>query len=244
MKNKTLILISLIAISLSACQLKEEKNASNNASNIHKVIALEVLQATAYTYVNVVENGKEQWIAVPKMNALVGETYYFQEFMEMQNFQSKDLQRNFPSVYFIQGISTTLPKAKTKSDAKMSMPAGHNTKMQSKMNTTAKTGGVSIEPAKGGISIATLYTNKNQYNGKTVLIKGLVVKANFEIMKKNWFHIQDGTGETNDFDLTITSLEKDIKVGDIITFEGKIILDKDFGHGYAYDVLMENAIIK
>ena len=86
--------------------------------------------------------------------------------------------------------------------------------------------------------------NQDKYNGKKVVIKGEVVKTNFEIMNRNWFHIQDGTADGNKFDLTVTSLEKDVKVGDVITFEGKIALNKDFGYGYYYEVLMEEAIIK
>jgi hypothetical protein len=32
-------------------------------------------------------------------------------------------------------------------------------------------------------------------------------------------------------------------VGDIVTFSGTIALDKDFGAGYKYEVIMENATI-
>jgi hypothetical protein len=103
---------------------------------------------------------------------------------------------------------------------------------------------VKVEAAEGGITIAELFANREKYNGKKVLIKGEVVKANLEIMNKNWFHIQDGTADGENFDLTITSLENDIEVGSIVTFEGMIILNKDFGHGYSYEVLMEDAVVK
>lgn len=45
------------------------------------------------------------------------------------------------------------------------------------------------------------------------------------------------------FDLTITTNEK-VNVGDVITFEGKISLNKDFGAGYSYKVIMEEAKTK
>ena len=31
------------------------------------------------------------------------------------------------------------------------------------------------------------------------------------------------------------------KVGDVVTVEGKVTLDKDFGHGYFYEIIIEEA---
>jgi hypothetical protein len=70
------------------------------------------------------------------------------------------------------------------------------------------------------------------------------VKANYGIMNKNWYHIQDGTqkdGKKCDF--TITSAEN-IPLGAEVAFEGKIILNKDFGAGYFYDILMDGGKLK
>ena len=63
-------------------------------------------------------------------------------------------------------------------------------------------------------------------------------------MDKNWIHLQDGTSSDKDFDLTATSPDLKATVGDTLTLEGKIILDKDFGYNYFYKVLMENAMKK
>ena len=57
-------------------------------------------------------------------------------------------------------------------------------------------------------------------------------------MGKNWVHIQDGTDYKDGFDLTVTT-NNTVAVGEIVTFEGKIALDKDFGYGYSYSVIME-----
>jgi hypothetical protein len=70
-----------------------------------------------------------------------------------------------------------------------------------------------------------------------------VVKYSPGIMNKNWVHIQDGTEYDGNYDLTVTTLSE-FKVGDIVTLEGKIALDKDFGYGYIYDVLLEDAVAK
>jgi hypothetical protein len=101
---------------------------------------------------------------------------------------------------------------------------------------------ISIDPAQDGINLAELFSNRNAYENNTIRIRGQVVKVNTGILGKNWVHIQDGTGDGKDFDLTVTT--QDIpEVGDIVTFEGVIALNKDFGSGYTYDVIMEDAVV-
>lgn len=101
---------------------------------------------------------------------------------------------------------------------------------------------IKVEPPQGGISLADLFSGKSKYSGKTVKVRGKVTKVNSAILGKNWIHLQDGTSYENSYDLTVTS---DVipELGSIITLEGKIVLDKDFGHGYTYPVLMEEATI-
>lgn len=97
---------------------------------------------------------------------------------------------------------------------------------------------VKIEPCTDCITIAKLAEEKQSYGGKMIKIKGQVTKFNAGIMGKNWVHIQDGSEYKDNFDLTITT-DINVAVGQIVTFEGKISLDKDFGYGYAYNILME-----
>ena len=59
-------------------------------------------------------------------------------------------------------------------------------------------------------------------------------------MGKNWVHLQDGTGEPGNDDLLVTTQEE-VAVGDVVVFEGTIVLNKDFGSGYSYEILMEEA---
>ena len=99
---------------------------------------------------------------------------------------------------------------------------------------------IKVEPLASGKSISEIYANKNKLNGKTVKVKGKVVKYNPNIMKRNWIHIQDGSGSKNDFDLVVTSLDP-VKLGDVITVEGTLNIDKDFGAGYFFPVIIENA---
>ncbi len=242
---KNIFIIAVVTMFFTSCISENKKTTQAELKNVHKVIVKEVLQANAYTYLYVAENNAEQWIAVPKMNAKVGNVYYYNEFMEMFGFKSKDLNRTFESIYFIQELRTG-PKADVHGQE-----VAHKAMGMENMPTDSHKGKpdvankeVEIEPAKGGITIEELFLNKEKYNGKKVVVRGVIAKANYEIMNKNWFHIQDGTSYNDNYDLTITSLEGNIKVNDVVTFEGTIILNKDFGYGYFYEVLMADGVIK
>jgi hypothetical protein len=97
---------------------------------------------------------------------------------------------------------------------------------------------ITVIPCKGCIKISELLANKQNYSGKTVKVTGQVTKYNPQIMGKNWVHIQDGSEFQGGFDLTITTAQS-VTLGSTITFEGRIVLDKDFGYGYFYAVMME-----
>ncbi len=99
---------------------------------------------------------------------------------------------------------------------------------------------VKVEPCADCLTIAKLMENKKAYEGKVIKVRGQVTKFNAGIMGKNWAHIQDGTEYDGIFDLTVTS-DISVVLGETVTFEGKISLNKDFGYGYSYDVLMEDA---
>lgn len=114
-----------------------------------------------------------------------------------------------------------------------------NIKSQSPNSKTAlEKVNITVVPCKDCIKISELLANKKTYSGKTVKVTGQVTKYNPEIMGKNWVHIQDGSEFQGGFDLTITTDQR-VTVGSTITFEGTIVLDKDFGYGYFYTVMME-----
>ena len=102
---------------------------------------------------------------------------------------------------------------------------------------------IHVEKAPNGITIAELYKNRNNYANKKVIVRGQVVKINNAIMDRNWVHIKDGTRESGESDLTLTTQE-DVSVGDIVTFEGVVALDKEYGKGYVYPLVVENAALK
>ena len=76
--------------------------------------------------------------------------------------------------------------------------------------------------------------------GKPVTLRAKVVKYSPQIMGKNWLHLQDGSGAAGSNDLTVTS-DVTANVGDTVLVKGPLTLDKDFGYGYKYDVILEDA---
>lgn len=232
-KLKTIVSVMVLVIIAWACQNNSNTQESNLYTNDHKATVKEVVHATSYTYLNVEEGSETFWVAVNRAEFEVGQVLYFNNGLEMKDFESKDLQRTFESVYFVQDISDqpTLPGA-----------ASEQPSMAQKQpqKPTLEKKDINIEPAKGGISIATLYSNRDSYKDQIVSIKGQVTKFNPNIMNRNWVHIQDGTDADGKFDLTITT-DQAVNVGDVTTFKGKISLNKDFGAGYTYEVIMEEA---
>ena len=232
----TAISIVLALVSLSCREKNQEQQAQQQnmqqreaTVDVHTAVVQEVIQATSYTYLKVKEEDKDFWIAINKREIEVGAKVSFMGGLEMKNFQSKDLQRTFETIYFVNRI---IDDDSSTTQQPMSMP--HQTKPEpEKME-------VSIEPAEGGITIGELFANRDSYADKTVLIKGQVTKVNRAIMDRNWVHLQDGTSDSDNFDLTVTTTEE-VNVGDVVTFEGKISLNKDFGAGYSYEVIMEEA---
>lgn len=252
MKTRFLLIQLALIILISSCQGQNDEQASNS-NGIHEIIVQEVIQTSNYTYIHGKEGDQKVWLAAPLTTPKLGGTYYHEGGMEMRNFKSKELGREFELIYFIGKLGTSPEDAKNISTTGHSQTKnphdGHN---HGHMNSNQQSTGskqnveklsVKIEPAEGGITLSELFANKEKYNGKKIIVKGKVVKFNAAIMNRNWIHIQDGTEYNNIFDLTVTSNIK-CNVGDVITFEGKITLNKDFGYGYKYDVLLEEAVKK
>lgn len=220
---KLIVLILSLTIIVSCT---EEQTSEYSETNSYKFIVDEVIQTTRYTYLLANENEKLQWLALPKIEATVGDVYYREEGMNMKDFKSNELNRTFASVMFLKEIQSDKYKNE-------SVPENHLKPKTEKQN-------IIITPVEGAISIAELFGNANNYANKKIKIQGEVVKFSSNIMGKNWIHLQDGTEVDGKNDLTITTEQKAV-VGELIIIEGKITLDKDFGSGYYYELIMEEA---
>ena len=199
----------------------------------HKVLVKEILDTDKYTYMSVEENDKEFWVAVTKRPIEIGATYYFKNGLLKKNFFSKEYNRVFETLYLV-GDLRQQPDGSPTAGSAVDQALNH-------LQNNAASPPTDITPAEGAVLLSDLFSNKNKYAGKTITVTGKVVKVNPLIMGRNWAHIQDNSGE--EYDLTVTSSEN-IPLGHVVTLEGVIALDKDFGAGYRYEIIMEGAVIK
>jgi len=230
-----LVVVVLSVVVLISCKDKATYSKINNtsknssSSQVHKVKVNEFLNAGGYTYINVSEDSKTYWMAIPNTKVEVGATYYYNGGMVMKSFESKELNKTFDEIIFSEGISVSESEA---SKDNVKKPHDH-TKALTKEEV------IKIDLPENGIAIGDLYSKPESFKNKEIIVKGKVVKVNNGILDKNWVHIVDGTSFENKKDLTITTNET-IKVGDTLTFKATVILDKDFGSGYVYALLLEN----
>ena len=195
----------------------------------HNVVVEEVLNTEKYSYLNVTENGEKFWIAIPRMEVEIGETYHYTDALLKHNFESKEYDRVFETIYLVSDIHAHSDDAAA-SAAHGAGDAG-----------TESQGPIDVEPAEGSIQLDELFTNKEEYKDKVVQVTGKCVKVNPMIMGRNWVHIQDGSGDG--LDLTITTMDN-VQLNEVVTFEGVIALNKDFGAGYKYDIILEQGKLK
>ncbi len=231
MKN---ILIAFSLLALISCGKKDKDYRSiANPNEPREVIVQKSEPAGNYTYLSVEDGDESYWIAVAGKGFENGETIYFKSFVEMNDFKSKELDRTFESILFVDQFSRE-PDGLDKA-----VPSEAETANPRKNRMDALIDSIKIAPAPGGISIAELYGNAEKYKNKEVVVSGQIVKINRDIMDRNWVHIMDGT-RVDRSDLTFTTTE-DFQMGDTITIRGKVALDKDFGAGYVYPLIVEEA---
>jgi hypothetical protein len=202
---------------------------------------LETMNASNYTYVRVKTDKGDVWAASGEFKVAVGDRVTLALEMPMENFHSETLKRDFPLIYFTTRIG---PEGQAP-PAMPAMMSAHGGSGGPAAGASAAQVTEPIQPAPGGTTVAKIWADRKALAGKTVTVRGKVVKFNGGIMGRNWIHIQDGSGAAADGtnDLLVTS-DAAAKVGDVITVTGTIAIDQDFTAGYAYAVLIENAKIE
>ncbi|MDH3321717.1 MAG: hypothetical protein OEM04_01945 [Flavobacteriaceae bacterium] len=232
---RLLYLMVLSVVLLASCNKKKDeyKSLSNNAS-VHQVKVKEVIQGGTYTFILANENDRDFWMAVGKTEVKADDVVYYQNALIMKDFESKELDRTFDEILFVQEISKSpeMPVSKVKDSLV------HKRKEALQAKDT-----IQVDPAPGGITIGELFKNRSKYENKKVLIRGQVIKVNSAIMDRNWVHLKDGTSNDGKSDMTFTTLEE-VKVGEIVTLEGTVALDKEYGAGYVYPLVVEGATLK
>lgn len=208
-------------------------------------VVQERLEASPYCYLRLKTAKGDVWAAVPEAKIEKGTEVTIANPMLMANFESKTLNRTFAEVFF-----GTIAPAGAPAGAAAAAPAGMPAGMPAAGNphagvaqgTTVEVGKVDKATGADARTVAEVWAQKAGLKGKTVTIRGKVVKYNAGVMGKNWLHLQDGSGDakTGTHDITVTSQDPAAK-GDTVTIKGTVYLDKDFGSGYSYAVIVEEA---
>jgi len=149
----------------------------------------------------------------------------------MQNFYSKTLQRDFPVIYFVDRFVTDNSVIKMSAAAS----AAHGQFSREPAAELIKT----INKVEGGNTIAEIHARKDELDGDTIRVRGQVTRFTANVLDKNWIHIRDSSAAD---DLTVTT-DATVAINDVVIIEGKLELDKDYGYGYVYPVILEDAKI-
>lgn len=245
----TATLTAGLLLTVAACTDTAEEPAAKNPALAAPVpegmvrgTVLETMDAAGYTYVLLDTAEGQRWVAAQQTAVAVGDIVQTNQGMAMQNFTSRALDRTFEIIYFsgaLQNLSaTTLPAGQpTKA-----LPAGHPTTTAAPVAAGTATADTAVTAVEDGKNIAWVYANKDSLAGQPVSLRGKVVKYNANILGTNWLHIQDGSGSATEGsnDLLVTTAAE-TAVGDTVVVTGNIVLDKDFGAGYSYALLIEDA---
>jgi len=215
---------------------------------------VEKLEVSQYSYLKLATASGDAWAAVQKTDKKVGEEVGVANAFPMQNFESKELNRKFDVVYFgsVAGQGGE-PAAMTAPAGMGASPPGGgetppNPAQMAAQHQAAATGPTDIKIQKvakassaDGRTVEEIWVQKDKLKGKSVTVRGQVVKFT-PVMGKNFVHLRDGSGspDKKNNDVTLTTADA-AAVGDVVTAKGTLILDKDFGAGYAYPVLIEDA---
>lgn len=220
---------------------------------------IETMNSSGYTYMLIESGAEKNWVAIPETKIEKGAEVTYNSGMVMKNFDSKTLNRTFESIIFSSGLigekAAPVHGAAT-DDSFAAAVKTEQTKVDVSAPATATgaSGGstgaiapyqeitVAKSEAANGYSVEEIFSQAKKLNGQKITLRGVVTKVSANIMGRNWIHLQDGTGNPmqNSHDIVVTSSEHP-EVNTEITVEGIVAAEKDFGAGYKYAVIIEEA---
>lgn len=197
---------------------------------------LETIDAGTYTYLRLKTPGGEIWAAVLSTPVRKGAQVTIESPMVMTNFESKTLKRKFDRIIF--GTLGTAPPSVPGAGG-MPARAGAAGPADAPVEKVARATGPEAR------TVGEVATQRAQLKGRTALVRGKVVKFTADVMGKNWLHLRDGSGAAVDGsnDLLVTTRQV-VKVGDIVVARGIVRTDADFGYGYSYKFMLEDATLQ
>lgn len=231
--TKTILFSLLLAGSYlpgPAASATSDTAAGSNPAAHHSGVfmgeLLESFNSGGYTYVKIKTEQGPVWAAGPVTTIKKEDRVSFIGKVAMMDFYSKSLDRRFETIYFVDSFIVNGVRVGT-------------TTVDPHKNVS-KQAAAALRPfdkAENGQTIAEILAGKQALAGKTVKVRGQVSKYTAGVLGKNWLHIRDSS---SDQDITVTT-DATTKLDDIVLAEGRLILDKDYGYGYIYEVVIEDA---
>lgn len=221
-----LIIINILFINAMANEVLPE--------GISEGKVLKVLDVMGYNYLKVDQNNTIRWVAIAKAPVEVGDMVGYDTKTIMKNFKSKQLDRVFDEIIFANRVYLT-QKNNNLGSLKSSLAISEKQLQVDKTD---------LEPfvEKEFYTVEEVHQYRKELNGKTIKVKAKVYKVSHSIMNLDWVHLGDGTGNeealTDDF--VVTTKQSDLKTGQKVVATSTIVIDKNFGYGYFYEVLGEN----
>lgn len=256
----SIVLLFALVFSLDAFAMPKSTATAGGKAVTGTVI--ETMNSAGYTYMLVAVGTVQNWVAIPEAPVKTGSQVSYFEGLAMPSFTSKTLNRTFENIVFSAGLAagadsaldTQAAKATPAKDAFSAALQAEQMGVDAAVPTGQVTGGsavaiapmqeISIPKAVGanGYTVEEVFSKAPSLAGKKIRIQGKVVKFSAGIMGKNWVHLQDGTGNPlqNFHDLVCTT-DATPAVDSIVTMEGILAVDKDFGAGYKYTAIVEQA---
>ncbi|MDF1578185.1 MAG: hypothetical protein P1P81_07060 [Desulfobulbales bacterium] len=244
-KSYLLVGVSLVlALAIGGC--KSDVEESRPAGETPEIVSpapgisgkvTETMDASGYTYAAVDTGSETIWVAGPKTQLQVGDEVYVPEGAPINNFESKTLGRTFETILFassimVGGADQAFATAGEQGSAGKAAAAAASSEADLDFSDLTK--------AENGKTVEEIFAEKAALNGEAVKVRGKVTKFMSGIMGKNWLHLKDGSGAAGSDDLVVTTMAS-ANVGDTVLINGTVAADKDFGSGYRYDVIVEDA---
>ena len=225
---------AIVAPPPAAAETAKAADAANGApdADLREIRGLvaHTTSVSGYTYVQVETDEGLLWAAGPRAEVKVGDRVRLSHAALMEGFYSSSLGRRFDQIYFAASLRVE--------DAGTSGPAS------APHCTPAPASTAPLERARGGHRVAELVDRRSELAGERVRMRGRVVKVNSSVLGRNWIHVEDGSQGSNGVtSLTVTSLHA-ADVGCIVVLDGTLVIDADFGYGYRYPLLIEDATLE
>ena len=262
-----LLLLLFLAFSVNCGQLdgEAEETQAGKSSSTHafpskkapqakdmaeafKGTVMEIIDTSRHTYVQIDTGEKKVWVAVPNFDGSPGDDVSVPPGIPVADFHSRTLDREFGMMYFVGGVDGAGDSMADRQSKRMpkdhpdigGAPGSPNTHPPMNEDSGASVDIGTVKKAKDGQTVSEIITERKRLAGKKIRVRAKVVKFTPDIMDKNWLHVRDGSGDEGSNDLIVTT-EAQVRVGDTVLVQGRVVIDRDLGYGLEYPVIVENA---